>query len=183
MVDREARMGLPAPSRRRHRTEAQPWRVLRLVRRCREFVDSRLRRTPAQREGGMSKTAQYLAAVYGWGPASVLKHTLPLPYGPTGSRHAPCNRPDCPLLPCSTTIDWHPANWAPHLSQIYPRRGLESRHPSPDPQRAISSAVSVSRRDSRRTNSSLSAWSRVVAARRTSWSRRRRATSIAEVSA
>ena len=137
--------------------------------------------TPPQRK--ICVTDQYLAAVYGWGPASVLKHTLPLPYGPTGSRHAPCNRPDCPLLPCSTTIDWHPANWAPHLSQIYPRRGLESRHPSPDPQRAISSAVSVSRRDSRRTNSSLSAWSRVVAARRTSWSRRRRATSIAAVCA
>ncbi len=78
---REARMGVPAPSGRRHRTEAQPWRVLRLVEsrgvrirrsagehrtrlisanrrrrrhwppdampsRCREFVDSRLRRSP-----------------------------------------------------------------------------------------------------------------------------------------
>src|SRR5207253_962743 len=31
VVDREARMGLPAPGRQRHRTEAQPWRVLRLV--------------------------------------------------------------------------------------------------------------------------------------------------------
>jgi len=27
VVDREARMGLPAPRRQRHRTEAQPWRV------------------------------------------------------------------------------------------------------------------------------------------------------------
>src|SRR5947208_15318525 len=31
VVDREARMGLPAPSDQRHRTEAQPCRVLRLV--------------------------------------------------------------------------------------------------------------------------------------------------------
>src|SRR5207248_3741249 len=31
VVDREARMGLPAPSGQRHRTEAQPCRVLRLV--------------------------------------------------------------------------------------------------------------------------------------------------------
>ena len=31
VVDREARMGLPAPGGQRHRTEAQPWRVLRLV--------------------------------------------------------------------------------------------------------------------------------------------------------
>src|SRR5438067_10495158 len=31
VVDREARMGLPASSDQRHRTEAQPCRVLRLV--------------------------------------------------------------------------------------------------------------------------------------------------------
>src|SRR5215813_10223431 len=31
VVDREARVGLPAPSRQRHRTEVQPCRVLRLV--------------------------------------------------------------------------------------------------------------------------------------------------------
>ena len=31
VVDRETRMGLPAPSGQRHRTEAQSWRVLRLV--------------------------------------------------------------------------------------------------------------------------------------------------------
>jgi glyoxylase-like metal-dependent hydrolase (beta-lactamase superfamily II) len=31
VVDSKARMGLPAPGGRRHRTEAQPWRVLRLV--------------------------------------------------------------------------------------------------------------------------------------------------------
>jgi putative transposase len=31
VVDREARMGLLAPGRQRHRTEAQSWRVLRLV--------------------------------------------------------------------------------------------------------------------------------------------------------
>ena len=31
LVDREARMGLPAPGRDRHRTKAQPDRILRLV--------------------------------------------------------------------------------------------------------------------------------------------------------